>query len=717
MVLRRGDIPSTAHSVTTRNTRHVILEEDAIGDLPSLVNLTISDVGQLEIRRDGMASHNQTRLRSVLFQNIQLLHAESHSFTGIWQTETAVRMQLIKELHVMSNAFSYQAIETGPSVSLQNVHRLNLQSNGFSATMFGMYLTNVNMSECQKESFGGNTYVTEWNNVAITDMHAKCFHSLKHVGSLNLNSVQIATIRRGAFSGDIRSLYVQNSHFGTVEKSGINMRVSNMDVYKSTIDELKSEGINMFAKEWFKMKTIRINHLRKNAFLGVKMGKDNVGISRILKLHRIEIIEAENGSLTFSDCNEVDLRDLDLTAPLPPICPTDRWTRSLSAGGAGGRLSKAQYQLFFQLLDRRWCSEDGWTEFPDSAERPSCQEENEWTPDSLEEDLDDDTAAGQTSQDTFSEDYSEEENYAAVVDHSAGESAEDENEDEAFWGRGYQQSISEKSKLPANAGSSDVADSASSAGSAGSASSASSAGSPSSAAGNHFDTMPNPSNKFLFTTASSGVKATVAAAGDRGTDHSLEEPGPTAGGETVEGSLNKLHDGGQSENVREENQGAVPDSASSDGTEHSSVDGELEDGHRMMLYVTLGAFLMLGIVLTVALAAIIIRKKPKRGQQYLANIHQEEAPLRVPNLGKADTKKLNVADVRGSTESVSSQLSQPHIYEEIDDKAPARVHHVYQWSSEYSRMCPQTPADFPPAPRYQNLKPLPQSYRYIGSNF
>ncbi|KAF0305317.1 hypothetical protein FJT64_023046 [Amphibalanus amphitrite] len=415
MVLRRGDIPSTAQRVAIRNTRHVILKEDTIGGLPFLVNFTVSDVDQLEIRRDGMASHNQTRLRSVLFQNIQSLQAQSHSFTGIWQTETAVRMQLIKELHVMSNAFSYQAIETGPSVSLQNVHRLNLESSGFSAPMFGMYLTNVTMDECQKESFGGNTYVTEWNNVAITDMHAKCFHSLKHVGSLNLNSVQIATIRRGAFSGDIRSLFVQNSHFGTIEKSGINMRVSNMDVYKSTIDELKSEGINMFAKEWFKMKTIRINHLRKNAFLGVKMGKDNVGISRILKLHKVEIIEAENGSLTFSTCNEVDLRDLDLTAPLPPICPTDRWTRSLSAGGAGGRLSQAQYQLFFQLLDRRWCAEDGWTEFPDSAERPSsCQEANEWTPDSLEEDLDDDTAAGQTSQGTFSEDSSEEENYAAV---------------------------------------------------------------------------------------------------------------------------------------------------------------------------------------------------------------------------------------------------------------------------------------------------------------
>ncbi|KAF0309526.1 hypothetical protein FJT64_019335 [Amphibalanus amphitrite] len=116
MVLRRGDIPSTAQGVAIRNTRHVILEEDAIGDLSSLVNLTVSDVGQLEIRRDGMASHNQTRLRSVLFQSIQSLQAQSHSFTGIWQTETAVRMQLIKELHVMSNAFSYQAIETGPRI-------------------------------------------------------------------------------------------------------------------------------------------------------------------------------------------------------------------------------------------------------------------------------------------------------------------------------------------------------------------------------------------------------------------------------------------------------------------------------------------------------------------------------------------------------------------------------------------------------------------------
>ncbi|KAF0297425.1 hypothetical protein FJT64_005126 [Amphibalanus amphitrite] len=373
MTLRKGDIPATAHSVTIRNMQHLILEEDVIGDLPSLVNLTVSDVGQLEIKRDGMASHNQTRLRSVLFQNVQSLQAESHSFSGVWQSETTIRMHHIENLHVMSGAFSYQASITGPSVSLQHVHSLDLESSGFSAPMFSMSLTNVTMDDCQEHSFGGSAYYTEWNTVKVKGMRAKCFHGQNALGSFTINSLSVESTYPGSFYGDVQELRVENSHLGTIQGESFNLTVSSMEISKSSIGELHSKGLKVLARESFKLDVIRVNQLRKDAFLGVQMVRGADGFSPAFKIRKMEVMETENGSLTFSPCTEVRISELDVTAPLPPICPTERWTRALSAGGVAGQLSQAQYELFFVLLDRRWCDEDAWTPFPDSADNPQCQ--------------------------------------------------------------------------------------------------------------------------------------------------------------------------------------------------------------------------------------------------------------------------------------------------------------------------------------------------------
>ena len=374
LFLRHGDIPAMALSVTIRNSAHVIVEENAIGGLASLVNFTLSDIDQLEIRRGGMTSQNQHRLRSVRFENVKSVQVESKAFAGTWQAQTTILMHHIEELRVQSRAFLYQTDVAGPTVSLQHVNMLNIEPYGFSAPVFLVSLANVGMDACHEGSFGGNTFITEWTNVTANKIETNCFYGVNDTASLNLISFKANQIDTGAFSGNVGELIIERSFFGTIREKGFNMSVSSMEVTKSSFVDLHTTALHVLARKSLWLNLIRIDRLRKNALIGLSAGQDADGSVPMLRIRKLEIIEGEEGSLTFSECATVQLIDVDLVAPWPRICPTEKWTRTMSGGGPEGQLTQSQSQLYQQLKRRHLCpSQDRQAGLPVTVDTPRCQ--------------------------------------------------------------------------------------------------------------------------------------------------------------------------------------------------------------------------------------------------------------------------------------------------------------------------------------------------------
>ena len=218
----------------------------------------------MEIRENGMAFAQPSRIRSVKFEDVRVLRIKSNAFSGVWETRTSITVSRISELHVESNAFGHRSTTLGPSLAVRRVGMLHLATEGFTAPLYYLNLDDVVMNTCLGGSFSGKINSIEMNNVTIDEAQARCFGNLGFLSSLSLQSIKINTVQPQAISCNTRELIIKNSNFTTVHEKGFDIRTGNMKISQSRIRILSPKGLSVTAKDSLRLENVRVDSLRKN---------------------------------------------------------------------------------------------------------------------------------------------------------------------------------------------------------------------------------------------------------------------------------------------------------------------------------------------------------------------------------------------------------------------------------------------------------------------
>ena len=359
MVLRQGDIPATVRSVTIRNSAHVIVEENAIKDLRTLVSFSVSDTKQLEIRPAGMALYIQNRLRFVTFTNIGSLHASTKAFAGFWMPQTTIQMGNTVDLHIETNAFDIEIDGTGPSISINRVQSLILDPNGLSAQFSTVDILHVNMDECHEGNFGHHSPHTHWRNVIIRDTRRGCFQGLNESSTIDIQGLEVKNMSSGSISGVVHELVIRDSQLGDLQEKALDISVGKVTMASSHFHRLRPLSLSVKVTGYAHLEYLRIDQLQTRALRGVRLVRSPHWAPPRLRLNQFKIITAENGSLTLSTSTErkISASYISVKSRRAPICPNERYLRTLVSVDPSQPLTDAQRVLESAMLGNTLCDE------------------------------------------------------------------------------------------------------------------------------------------------------------------------------------------------------------------------------------------------------------------------------------------------------------------------------------------------------------------------
>ena len=582
----------SVQAVRILNTKNVNIHSDAISGLPSLTSLSLRDMDTAVIEQGGMNMQKQAKPRQVLIENIETLNIKSQAFSGFWGQHNSVEMRKIARLHIESHAFHYESRSLGPSLMLQDIGMLTLASKSFKSPVARMYLNKVVMETCHDESFGGDIQATEFDNVTIGEAKAGCVTGFGSSTALSVKSSRIDVIHSRAISGQLSQLIIKNSDFLTMHEKSMDLKVKNMTMSDLFVQQLHSNGLIVKADDSIRLKKIRVNSLGKNALVGLQIEPTSTGFYPPVVIDQLEVIDAEQGSLTFSECTDVQMTDLDLEAPWPHICPTERWTRALSEGAVSGPLSPAQHEVFWQLYEKGLCDdEDDKQLFPKVANRPKC-DRHQNSGDAYKYDAEDAVLGKESA--AFSRGDKDKQQSRRIVAGIAAAESEAMSESSVVK-KADSSLVSLEVKVPED-------------------------GEDHKDAGGDEATV-----EYLvdYEEAEKDVQTHDARKADNVTSRAIEDAlealplvsTPSIATRSAPNVRNKkAPPTGPDDAAGEGPVGTVGGSAPSAAPPAAASDGDSDHSHRLLLYLALGAVLSLAAVLAVALLVMLVRRRRRRGK-------------------------------------------------------------------------------------------------------
>ena len=362
MKIQRGDFPNTVRNVKLLSVQSITIARGALAGLPQLEQLVIEDPGTLHVQAHGLEQvSNRLQLFSVA--QARSVTIDESAFSGRWMTSTQVILSHIQKLTVKQHGFRHSSDSLALDVKFNNVKLLNLSLAAIAGPVSTLYMSNVHMSACQKDSLGGGYFRRlVFNSCNINIAQAGCLKTGQHsVDTVHIASTAVNVMEEGAFSGKIKDIRIADSNMTSIQTNGFNMDVEELQINNMRIDTLESRGLSVRATGRILLIRVSVKVLRRHALLGLTARENSTASRPAIRIHGLNVTQqADNGSLTFAACTPIEFSRLTVAPRQPQVCPTEQWTRQLTGVTENGRLTATQFRVYEQLMSAKPCTGDDY---------------------------------------------------------------------------------------------------------------------------------------------------------------------------------------------------------------------------------------------------------------------------------------------------------------------------------------------------------------------
>ncbi|XP_043199128.1 uncharacterized protein LOC122368883 [Amphibalanus amphitrite] len=367
-IIRKGDVPATAREVTIRRPRHVILEEDTIGGLPFLENFTVSDVGQLEIRRGVVLSEIPTSLRWLKFFRIDSVIVEPMAFFDPREVEqVSITFHQIGLLVIETNAFDMFLED----LVLKNVEDAYMRPEGFFKSVSMIELNNVSIEECHQGSFGQNSRRVMWTDVTMEEAKPGCI-TFRDGATFDVLGLRLNTVKTKAFSGNPRKVVIRDSQLGHLYENAFHLRLTKFTFRNVEVGTLHPFSLHISSKGPVYIDHVRIDEMQRDALRGIRL--ESPAPAKLLLID-LEILSAENSSFALSKTikdRSLNASRINVKSRPIPVCPNEKYARFLTGVGDTGQMTPAQSKISEALTGNIFCDSFEW-EGSEDFERPMVE--------------------------------------------------------------------------------------------------------------------------------------------------------------------------------------------------------------------------------------------------------------------------------------------------------------------------------------------------------
>ncbi|XP_043198955.1 uncharacterized protein LOC122368778 [Amphibalanus amphitrite] len=368
MIIRKEDLPSAAREVAIRRPRHVILEENTIGGLPFLVSFTVSDVGQLEIRRGVISSEISTQLRRLNFFRIDSLIVEPGAFFDSREMEqVSIAFHQIRLLVIETNAFDMFLED----LVLKNVKDAYMRPEGFFKSISMIELNNVSIEECHQGSFGQNSRRVMWTDVTMEEAKPGCT-TFRDGATFDVQGLRLNTVKTKAFSGNPREVVIRDSQLGHLHQNALHLRLTKFTLRNVEVGTLHPFSLHISSKGPVYIDHVQIDEMQRDALRGIRL-KSSAPAK--LLLIDLEILSAENSSFALSKTikdRSLNASRINVKSRPIPVCPNEKYARFLTGVGDTGQMTPAQSKISEALTGNIFCDSFEW-EGSEDFERPMVE--------------------------------------------------------------------------------------------------------------------------------------------------------------------------------------------------------------------------------------------------------------------------------------------------------------------------------------------------------
>ena len=374
MTIQSRTFPNTVQDITITGAESITIGPDAIFSLHHLERLDIKSASNLLIKPDGLRLQANNQLRKFSVDEVNSVNIHASAFSGSWNSQTQVRVNGVQQLRVQQNGVAHQSVSVGPSLKLSRVNLLDLSSGAIMAPIRELYVWNVHMNECPRNSFGGNVGRLVLNHTSINVAKTGCVRAEgSGMEALSIHSSSITSVQKWAFSGKIGAVLISNTTVNSIKQNGFKIQVDNMEVSHTEIEELNSNGLDVTSKNNITVNNVRVGSLKRHALQGLKIDQSSGASASLVNIRSLYVQgEAEDGSLAFANCTPVYIGYIDVVRPTLKVCPTGRWTRKLVGVSRSDRLTNPHFQVYQQLARGFPCTDDKY--FPATEANVTDQE-------------------------------------------------------------------------------------------------------------------------------------------------------------------------------------------------------------------------------------------------------------------------------------------------------------------------------------------------------